>query len=130
MALKTTKQPPRSEIKLPVVLYALGDPLRLEIVRQLDRGGEKACGTFLLDMPKSSLSHHFRVLREAGIVATRPDGTALINWLRTDDLEALFPGLLPSVLKGIKRTSRMDTKSAAPASPKRSRRTRSLLRSA
>lgn len=106
MALKTTKQPLRKEIKLPVVLYALGDPVRLEIVRQLDRGGERPCGSFLLDMPKSSLSHHFRVLREAGVVGTRPNGTALINWLRTDDLEFLFPGLLPSVLKGIKRPSK------------------------
>jgi DNA-binding transcriptional ArsR family regulator len=106
MALKTTKQPSRSEIKLPVVLYALGDPVRLEIVRQLDRGVERACGTFLLDMPKSSLSHHFRVLREAGIVGTRPNGTALINWLRTDDLEALYPGLLESVLKGIRKDAK------------------------
>ena len=106
MSLKTTKQPLQSEIRLPAVLSALGDPVRLEIVRQLDLGGERACGSFLIDMPKSSLSHHFRVLREAGIVGTRPargkTGSALINWLRVTDLEALFPGLLSSVLKGIR----------------------------
>ncbi|HEX3436756.1 MAG TPA: ArsR family transcriptional regulator [Pseudacidobacterium sp.] len=105
MALKTTKQPLRSEIQLSSVLYALGDTVRLEIIRQLD-GNERACGTFLLDMPKSSLSHHFRVLREAGIVGTRPNGTSLINWLRMDDLEVLFPGLLPSVLRGIRKSAK------------------------
>ena len=106
MALKTTKQPLRSEIRLPAVLHALGDPIRLEIVRQLDAEGKRECGTFDLDMPKSSLSHHFRVLREAGIVGTRPNGTALINWLRTEDLENLFPDLLPSVLQGIRKPSK------------------------
>ena len=107
MALKTTRQPPRSEIQLPVVLQALGDPIRLEIVRQIVSEGERECGTFDLEMPKSSLSHHFRVLREAGVIGTRPNGTALINWLRTGDLEALFPGLLPSVLKGIRKPSKL-----------------------
>ena len=106
MALKTTKQPSRSEIQLPAVLHALGDPIRLEIVRQIDAEDKKECGTFNLEMPKSSLSHHFRVLREAGVIGTRPNGTALINWLRTDDLEALFPGLLSSVLQGIRKPSK------------------------
>jgi len=106
MALKTTKQPSRSEIRLPVVLHALGDPIRLEILRQIDAEDKKECGTFNLEMPKSSLSHHFRVLREAGVIGTRPNGTALINWLRTDDLDDLFPGLLSSVLQGIRKPSK------------------------
>ena len=109
MALKTTKQPSRNEIQLSVVLHALGDPIRLEIVRQIDSEGKRECGTFNLEMPKSSLSHHFRVLREAGVIGTRPNGTALLNWLRTEDLESLFPDLLPSVLQGIRKPSKRKT---------------------
>jgi DNA-binding transcriptional ArsR family regulator len=121
MALKTTKQPLRSEIRLPAVLHALGDPIRLEIVRQIDAEGKRECGTFHLDMPKSSLSHHFRVLREAGVVGTRPNGTALLNWLRTEDLEALFPDLLPSVLQGIRKPSKRSLQEKSRKAPARQR---------
>ena len=98
MALKTTRQPTRDELDLASVLYALGDATRLEILKQLALQGEIACGAFILDRPKSSLSHHFRVLRESGVVGTRSEGTSLVNWIRRDDLEARFPGLLDSVL--------------------------------
>jgi DNA-binding transcriptional ArsR family regulator len=93
------KEPNRSELSLALVLYALSDDLRLGIVRQLATHGAAACGEFELDRPKSSLSHHFRVLRESGIVATRREGTTLMNTLRSDDLEARFPGLLNLVLR-------------------------------
>jgi DNA-binding transcriptional ArsR family regulator len=80
------------------VLHALADPVRLEIVRQLDVEGEKACGLFGIDMPKSSLSHHFRVLRESGVIASEGQGTVLMNRLQREELEAKFPGVLESVL--------------------------------
>jgi DNA-binding transcriptional ArsR family regulator len=64
----------------------------------LNEAGEKACGKFGFDSPKSSLSHHFRILRENGVIASEGQGTVLMNRLRREDLEARFPGLLGSIL--------------------------------
>ena len=72
---------------LPDVLYALSDPLRLRIVRQLAEEGDASCGTFEVRMPKSSLSHHFKVLRDAGVIGTYSEGVKRINTLRRDELE-------------------------------------------
>ena len=66
---------------LPRVLAALGDPVRLDIVRQLAERGEVPCGGFGIEMPKSTLSHHFRVLREAGVLGMRGEGTTVLNFL-------------------------------------------------
>lgn len=86
-------------MKLPDVLYALSDPLRLRIVRTLAEEGETSCGTFGIRMPKSSLSHHFKVLRDAGVIATHSEGVKRINALRRKELDKAFPGLLEAVLK-------------------------------
>ena len=86
------------ELVISDVLYALSDPLRLKIVRQLADEGEAACGEFEVRMPKSSLSHHFKVLRDAGVIATRGEGVRRINTLRRKELDAAFPGLLDAVL--------------------------------
>lgn len=83
---------------MTAILYALSDDVRLDIARILQARGACACGEFEVDRPKSSLSHHFRVLRESGIVATQRNGTSLMNTLRRDDLDARFPGLMDAVL--------------------------------
>src|SRR4051794_9104671 len=80
------------------VLQALSDPVRLEIVRQL-AGGELKCGQLELPVTKSTASHHFKILLEAGIVGERAQGTSKFLHLRRDELEARFPGLLDSVLR-------------------------------
>ena len=91
--------PARDELRLEDVLQALGDPLRLSVVRELDGLDEpRACGTFALPVSKSTASHHFRVLREAGVIQQRPEGRRKLTALRRDDLDARFPGLLDSVL--------------------------------
>jgi DNA-binding transcriptional ArsR family regulator len=98
------KEPRRDELELSSVLYAFSDPIRLDIVRQLSAVDSLACGHFDIGKPKSSLSHHFRVLRESGVIATRREGTALLNSLRRQDLDSRFPGLLKAVLgSGSKR---------------------------
>jgi DNA-binding transcriptional ArsR family regulator len=96
-----------AKLVLTDILYALSDPLRLKIVRQLADEGEAACGEFEVRMPKSSLSHHFKVLRDAGIIATRGEGVRRINTLRREELDAAFPGLLDAVLaaRGPARTT-------------------------
>jgi DNA-binding transcriptional ArsR family regulator len=91
--------PARDDIDLVDVLQALGDPVRLQIVRTLDEADEPiACHELGLPVSKSTGSHHLKVLREAGVVTARVDGTRRYHTLRRDDLEARFPGLLDSVL--------------------------------
>ena len=93
-------QPARSEIELAAVLHALSDPVRLRIVAALAVAGEEpSCGSFDLPVTKSTCTHHFKVLREAGVIQQRQRGTARLNALRRQDLDARFPGLLDSVLR-------------------------------
>lgn len=96
----TCPHPEPAEIYLPAVLHALSDPMRLRIVAELADGSERTCKSFDLPIVKSTCTHHFRVLREAGVIRQRVEGTTRVNSLRRDDLEALFPGLLDAVLKG------------------------------
>lgn len=98
---KSAKQKKAPGPELARVLYALSDPTRLEIVRQIAREGETPCGGFGMDMPKSSLSHHFRVLREAGVLGIRPAGASTLNFLLSEDLEQRFPGLLTGILNNL-----------------------------
>jgi DNA-binding transcriptional ArsR family regulator len=98
--------PERDEIELVEVLHALGDPMRLQIVRILDDGeGAIACHEMGLPISKSTGSHHLKVLREAGVVKGKVDGTRRYYTLRRDDLEARFPGLLDSVLQAEARAN-------------------------
>jgi DNA-binding transcriptional ArsR family regulator len=91
--------PAPAELSLEAVLHALSDPVRLQIVRALASDqDERACGTFGLPVSKSTASHHFRVLREAGVIAQEDRGRQRMTTLRRADLDARFPGLLGSVL--------------------------------
>jgi DNA-binding transcriptional ArsR family regulator len=91
--------PDLDDLDLAAVLHALSDPVRLEIVAGLARGEERTCGSFDVNVTKSTCTHHFRVLREAGLIRQRQRGTARLNSLRRDDLEARFPGLLGTILE-------------------------------
>ena len=91
--------PRREEIDLSAVLHALSEPVRLKIVAALaSADGEPTCGSFDVAVTKSTCTHHFKVLRDAGIIHQRQQGTARLNALRTEDLEARFPGLLDTIL--------------------------------
>ncbi|MFE2043153.1 ArsR/SmtB family transcription factor [Streptomyces sp. NPDC059477] len=92
-------KPDLTGVEIGVVLQALADPVRLQIVRLLDAGGEGSCTTLDLPVKRSTVSHHLRILRESGVVATRVDGNARYSRLRHDDLEQRFPGLLKAVLE-------------------------------
>lgn len=92
-------QPRRADLRLETVLHALGDPVRLHIVRQLAESEQpRACGSLGLPVTKSTATHHFRVLREAGVISQHDQGRARINTLRRHDLDARFPGLLATVM--------------------------------
>ncbi len=91
--------PAVEEIELPAVLHALSDPQRLRIVRELAASAEPlACGSFALDVGKSTRTHHFRVLRQAGLIEQRREGTRRLSVLRRAEIDARFPGLLDAVL--------------------------------
>src|SRR5271165_2315174 len=90
-----------SPLKLDAVLYALSDPVRLHIVQSLAKRGELACYAAVagLDIAKSTQSHHYRILREAGLIAQRKEGVCFISTLRKHEIDARFPGLLDSILR-------------------------------
>ena len=92
--------PAPDQIEIAAVLHALSDPIRLRIVAALAAGQERSCKSIDLPVVKSTCTHHFRVLREAGVIRQRQEGTARLNSLRRDDLDARFPGLLEAVLGG------------------------------
>ncbi|MFJ6622247.1 ArsR/SmtB family transcription factor [Kitasatospora sp. NPDC091335] len=96
--------PAAEEIDLLDVLHALSDPTRMTIVRILRTEPERACGTFPVDVAPSTLSHHFKVLRESGLIAQREEANRRFSALRTADLERRFPGVLDTVLAAHTRT--------------------------
>lgn len=99
MATKVLPQPERAEIRIETVLQALGEPVRLTIVRALsDAPAGICCGEIELPVTASTRAHHLKILREAGVISTHTDGTRRISLLRRDDLEDLYPGLLTGVL--------------------------------
>lgn len=90
--------PPIGKITLTEVLAALSDPVRLEIVAALRDSGERGSTEFGCKVSSSTLSHHIRQLREAGVLQHRKEGTRCFVSLRPE-LEKKFPGLLDSVLR-------------------------------
>lgn len=91
--------PAVADLDLAAVLFALSDPARLAIVRQLAAPGAPAtCQSVALDMPKSTRSHHLKVLREAGITFSEAHGRERLLTLRRTDLDARWPGLISAVL--------------------------------
>ena len=115
LGMRKLHHPLISEIEIENILYALGDPIRLDIVKNLAQE-ENSCSLkkltsalilkrsckhicIQLSLSKSTLSHHFKILREAGVIWCEKEGTQYVNRLRTDELNALFPGLLKSILK-------------------------------
>jgi DNA-binding transcriptional ArsR family regulator len=100
-SMRTPLHPACEDLSLPNILYALGDPLRLRIVGQLAETDEAiSCGDLhvVKEVPKSTGSHQFKVLREAGLIRMLPQGRRVLVSLRRDDLETRFPGLLATIL--------------------------------
>lgn len=97
--MRELHHPPLGELNLPTVLHALSDPTRLNIVRQLSETSELCVGHCDARVAKSTMSHHFKILREAGLTRTRMEGTQRFVTLRRGDLDARFPGFLDALLK-------------------------------
>jgi DNA-binding transcriptional ArsR family regulator len=98
LVMRPYKHPSPDQFTLERVFHALSDPARLEIVRHLGRVKEATCGELDGGRPKSSMSHHFRILRESGLVMTRAEGTVHQNALRRKEMNRRFPKLLDVIL--------------------------------
>jgi DNA-binding transcriptional ArsR family regulator len=100
--LSDDRHPPVADLRLPKVLAALADPVRLATVRTLAGIGESPCTDLHhaagLQISRSTFSHHQRVLREAGIIQERIRGAQRILSVRREDLDTCFPGLLNAIL--------------------------------
>ncbi|MDT0306777.1 helix-turn-helix transcriptional regulator [Streptomyces sp. DSM 44917] len=97
------RHPHRDQIRIDGVLTALGNPLRLAVVRILDAGGEHNCTSVLGALgvtSKSTMTHHWRVLRDSGVIRQEPSGRENLLSLRRADLDARYPGLLDAILAG------------------------------
>src|SRR4051794_41894883 len=103
--MRTLHHPRIDEIALPDVLHALSDPVRLQIVRALADREEQSCSSVEASVSKSTLSHHFKVLREAGVTHTRVNGTHRLGSGRRGEAEGGVPRLLFSGL-GASRVER------------------------
>ena len=96
--------PNLNDVPLASLLHALSDPARLEIVRKLDantraKGDGLACNCAAPEgLPRATISNHFTILRGAGLIEARKEGTKVIHRLRRPELDARFPGLLDAVL--------------------------------
>jgi len=100
--------PDAAAVTLAGLLFALADPVRLAIVRELlsSPGGLNCTQTTArlgLTMPKSTCSQHYRILRESGLIASERRGTELVSRVRTRLLAERFPGVLQAVLKAYER---------------------------
>ncbi|WP_371777592.1 ArsR/SmtB family transcription factor [Streptomyces sp. NBC_01438] len=98
--MRELTQPAAEEIKLAEIFHALADPVRLQIVGQLADKGRDSCSAVgeNIDVHRTTMSHHYRVLRESGVTWTEVEGRTRFVSLRRDDLDARFPGLLDAVL--------------------------------
>jgi DNA-binding transcriptional ArsR family regulator len=98
--MKNLNHPAKEDISIFSILYALSEPLRFSIVEQLANGQELTCGGFKLSCSKgkSTMTHHFKVLRDAGLIFTRIDGREHYTSLRRKDIEERFPQLFDALI--------------------------------
>jgi DNA-binding transcriptional ArsR family regulator len=88
-------------VSVQTALSALADPVRIQLIRELAGSADwtRSCGSFDVPVGKAALSHHFSVLRGAGLAEQRDEGPRRVNRLRREEFEARFPGLLGLLLR-------------------------------
>jgi len=109
--MKNLHHPAREDISLFGILYALSEPVRFSIVEQLFTGEELTCGAFKLPSSKgkSTMTHHFKVLRDSGLIFTRVEGREHYTSLRRAEIEERFPKLLDALHRAWKVSTESDS---------------------
>ncbi|MCJ2089616.1 helix-turn-helix domain-containing protein [Methylobacterium sp. E-005] len=106
--------PDAAELTLHRILFALSDPTRLAAVSELMDGAEHSSGDLLAQsVPRSTMTHHLKILREAGVTRTRPEGMRCLISLRRNDVDARFPGLLDAIMAHGRSGRSADSRAAA-----------------
>ena len=95
--------PSIEDVRLEAVLHALSDPVRVEIFANIAGAAcALGCQAFVTVgdrvIPKSSLSQHFKVLREAGLIRSEREGVEMRNVSRCAELDQRFPGLIAAIM--------------------------------
>ncbi len=96
--VKVVTHPKTKDLDLAKLLHALSDPVRLKLVHILAADKNLSCSALCLGRPKSSMSHHFKTMIDAGLLSVEVAGNTHVNNLRLNDLEKRFPGLMAAVL--------------------------------
>jgi len=123
--MRPLTHPSMEDITVEGILHALSDPVRVAIYAQLaDSACARTCSNFLQvsdrSIPKSTLSQHFRALREAGLIRSERHGVEMHNSSRCEEIEQRFPGLLAAIMNAhrIQSASRPRAAKRKPATPK------------
>jgi DNA-binding transcriptional ArsR family regulator len=109
--------PSADDVTVEGILHALSDPVRAYIFAEIAQGkSPRTCSAFLevsdRTIPKSTLSQHFKALREAGLISSERRGVEMHNTGRCEEINAKFPGLLPAIMNA--HRSQMEQKRATP----------------
>jgi DNA-binding transcriptional ArsR family regulator len=101
--MRPLSHPALDDVSLEAILHALSDPQRAAIFVQIAGGDcSQTCSAFARlgdrTIPKSTLSHHFKTLREAGLIRSERRGVEMHNTSRCAEIEMRFPGLIPAIL--------------------------------
>ena len=107
--------PALEDISVENLLHALSDPVRAAIFREIAASADpKTCSTFLTvtdrDIPKSTLSQHFKVLREAGLIRSERQGVEVHSTSRCREIDARFPGLIAAIVEAHARQQKLGRK--------------------
>jgi DNA-binding transcriptional ArsR family regulator len=102
--MRPLAHPSIEDVRLEAILHALSDPERVEIFAEIAQaGGAKTCSAFASVhhrvIPKSSLSQHFKVLREAGLIHSERQGVEMRTTSRCAEIDARFPGLIAAIIR-------------------------------
>ena len=107
--------PAIEEVPVESILHALSDPVRVAIYADIVKGCNENCSTFLTvgerQIPKSTLSQHFKILREAGLIRSERKGVEMFNTSRCEEVDRRYPGLITSIVKAHEIQSREDARS-------------------
>src|SRR5215470_12430248 len=123
-AMRPLVHPSIEDVTVEGILHALADPVRVAIYAGLaasERG--TTCSAFLQmedrEIPKSTLSQHFRALREAGLIRSERHGVEMRNTTRCAEIHQRFPGLLPGILSAFKQQAADRVRAAKRAATRR-----------